>query len=327
MRGWWMVLVAGGCTPEGVGLELLSALPGEVEGVALDGRQARVGMADQVCDVDVLTGEVTRDLQPTAQRERVLDAWGEQVLGTVPDGLFVLDEEAVALYPWRVVDAALDPATDAPVALLETDGGGCLVAFGTDARAIDELDCTQLPGFAFDAGSGTAWVADGHLLVRVPREGTPTAWEAGVDQVVALGDGAVVGRRGGTRLDAVDSQGERAWTGWLREGQGVDQLTPFGSGVVVMASDRRGGELVIFGADGSEQGVHPLPGIGGVSVDDAGQTLALTTPDATLFYRVVGDGAFDVDGDLAASGESVGRGAALTVSGVALAAATLLVSE
>ncbi|MCA9572173.1 MAG: hypothetical protein KC656_30245 [Myxococcales bacterium] len=322
--------LASGCTGEGVGFSLLSALPGEVEGVALEGQRARVGMAGQVCDVDVLSGEVVRDTQPTSAIEHVLATLDGRVLGTVPDGLFLQDADQVALWPWPALDGALAP--EGPVALLEAPSGACIVAFGADARELHELDCTGRPGFGYDPDARAAWIADGTTLARIGRDGAASAWDAPVDTVVATGSGAVVGARGTSRLDAVSADGERLWSGFLR-GQTLEQLAPFAGGVVAMAGDDRGGALAVFGPDGERRGTHPLPGTGTVAVDDAGTTLAITTPDATLFYRVEGDGIWDVQDGLhapggpSAGGVALGVATGLTVSGVALAAATVLVSE
>ena len=74
MKRIWGCLLAIGCVqPEPVGLTLQSVLPGAVEGVALEGSRARVGMDGQLCDVDVQTAAVLGDTDLDAAVEHVLD--------------------------------------------------------------------------------------------------------------------------------------------------------------------------------------------------------------------------------------------------------------
>lgn len=317
MTRWWIALALTGCAQEGVGLTLLSALPEPVEGLALDGSRARAGMAGQLCDIDVGTGEVIGDEDVTNGIERVLDARDDQVLGVVDGQLFLTDAQ-VRTWDWPVVDGAL--TDDGVVALLRGTNGACQVAWGEQAVEVAELDCTGSPGFAA-APDGTVWIADGNHVGRI-APASATAWSLPADQVSWTPTGAVVGRKGARVLTGIGASGTASWTHQL-DGT-LDAMAPFGrDGTAIMVEQQTGGALTFLGADGETVGHHPLPGLADLTVDD-GQ-VALGTPDGTLFYEVEDGGLFHVDQDVRPEGSGpAGTVASLTITGVVLSTALVL---
>ncbi|MCA9571369.1 MAG: hypothetical protein KC656_26195, partial [Myxococcales bacterium] len=151
-----------GCAERGTSFDMLSVLPGDTHGVALEGERARVGMAGQICDVDARTASVGADLDAADGQERVLDARGDLVVGEL-DGRLFLDDGAATLFDVQVLDAGITPAGE-PVSVLRGANGRCDVAFGSTAYTLEGLSCAVAPGFA--VAPGAVWLADGRSVAR-----------------------------------------------------------------------------------------------------------------------------------------------------------------
>jgi hypothetical protein len=317
-----LVLLAA-CAPGGLTFDPLSALPGQTSGVALDGERARIGMADQICDVDVRTAVVGADYQAADGREHVLATSGEQVIGGVDARMFHGEGGAFTFYAGEPLGA--DFRTDGgPVALL-ADDAGCRVVFGDEALALDGVSCAGAPGFAYDRASDAVWIADGTTVARIASDGAVVSWSVDADEVVWTGSHVVLGRLGDREVTAVDADGTSLWTHGLDgtlAGLSADATT--GDVAVMIDEGARGATLQIVDGTGLVQADLPLPSVADVTLGDA--VLALQTPDAVLFYGVGGHRSpYDTSGLSApVEASSVGVESTVGVAGVFLATALIV---
>lgn len=316
-----MALLAG-CSPDGVAFDLVSALPGATSGVALDGERARVGMADQVCDVEVRTATIAADFEATSGEEHVFASRGEFVVGVVDGQLFHRGPEGVRLFEGAARAGDLT-VSDEAVGLLAVDGA-CEVVFGNEGFRIDGLDCSGTPGFAYDAADDAVWIADGTHLALISSTGDVLAWQAEVDTVAWTGSHAVVGKLGHDTLSAVATDGTTLWSSTVGSVAAVVPGPTTGDVAVLIDEGAAGATLTLHSADGLPSGDFPLPSLAGVTFSP--DTLALETPDGVLFYGVVDPRSpFDTsslshDG----KGSTVGIESTLGVAGVFVATALIL---
>ena len=292
MRQLSLLVLLSGCSASTVDLDLLSTMEATSRGVAVHdgGHLASVAMADQICQVDLTTGEVVADTDPSAATESLLDARGNFALA-LSDGLFELPLGGdVKSIPFTVAPIDGRITDDGVVALYDADGA-CGVARwnGTDASGFttDALACDGAVGV--DASADATWIADGGLVASILNDGTVNLYDVGADIVAwnAADQLAVVGLRGDNRVRGLRTDGTAAWEIQVAgDLQAVDAASTEGL-VVLSVTDAVGGRVVVLdGTNGDTLVEHVVPEAVGVAIADDGRSLALSTSDAIYFYGV-----------------------------------------
>lgn len=296
MRSLVLLIPLVGCAQPTVDLDLKSVLATSTRGAAVHegGRLADVAMADQICRVDIDSGAVLGDTDPTDASERLVDARSDLALALSNGKLWTIPSSG---------DAAEVPLTIAPIdgritddgilALFAAEDGSCGLAFwdGQSATGLgtDLVRCDGAVAFDVDASTGVAWITDGEGMVSVTPDGVVSEFDATVDAVEwDAADGlAVVAKKLDNWIAGVSADGSTAWTVEV-DGQLVDVSVADEEGLVVasVANDQGGEIIVLRGATGEQVVSHDVPDQPIVEFSPDGTALALETPDAIYFYAV-----------------------------------------
>lgn len=292
MRGLTILVLLTGCSASTVDLDLMSTLEAASRGVVVHdgGHLASVAMADQICQVDITTGAVVNDTDPSDATESLLDARGNMALA-LSDSLFELPLGGdVATVPFTV--APLDGRlTDTGVVALFADGDACGVARWDGAAATgfatDALGCGD--GVAMDTSADATWIADGARVGSVSIDGEVALYDVAADLVAwdAADALAVVSLRGSDRVRALTGDGHAAWEVQVAGTvEALDVAAAEGVVVVSLVDDNGGRVLVLDGATGDALVEHLVPEVVGVAIADDGRSLALSTLTDVFFYSV-----------------------------------------
>lgn len=330
MRLWPIVVLLSGCSASQVDLDLMSVLDTNARGVAVHdgGHLASVAMSDQICQVDLTTGAVVQDNDPSEKQESLLDAKGTVALA-LSDNLFELPLDGEVTSPPFQVTAVDARLSGAGLMALYRSKGGCGVALwdGTDATGFttDVVSCDGAVGLATSADA--AWVADGDAVAAIDTAGNVSLYDAQADLVgFDLADNlAIIGLRGGTSLAAIDAGGQAAWEVSLSGGlHALDVAATEGLVVVSLADDHGGRVLVLDGATGLAIAEHVVPEAVGVAFADDGRALALSTDTQVYFYEVDPTAsAFDTPSVAQVDGKK-GLGGAAALVGTTLAVVAIV---
>jgi hypothetical protein len=295
MRSLVLLIPLVGCAQPTVDLDLKSVLATSTRGAAVHegGRLADVAMADQICRVDIDSGAVLGDTDPTDQSERLLDARADALalsngrLWTIPDdGQAAEVPLTVEPIDGRITDAGI-------LALFTADDGTCGLALwdGASATGLGTglVRCDGDVAFDVDATTGVAWITDGKGMVSVTPDGVVSEFDATVDTVEWDGaDGlAVVAKKLDNWIVGVSADGSTAWTVEV-DGELVDLSVADEEGLIVASvANDHGGEIVVLrGATGEQVVSHEVPDQPIVEFSPDGTALALEAPDAIYFYSV-----------------------------------------
>lgn len=285
-------------------LSYISTLPTHAKGIRLnhDGTKAYVGMSGMACGIDVQSGTVEQDIDPTEEDERVEDSTGTLdrggvVLTSHSNGIHLLTESSMqeVLEEWAEPTLAMSHVygarllSDGFVALSGEERGCTLTRAYTD-RPISTIEIAPLSCDSrsqLDIIDTHRWVIYGPSGVVVVDNNTAHYLDiqadvarASSDQntlMVAYQDTATLVSLHGTTLKEIKIDGH--FTALERFGQdgsfAVTMNTPQGA---------RFGHL--------DDQLHwvtsqPIPEASSIAVSGDGRVVAFILPDAVHFYQTI----------------------------------------
>lgn len=143
MRRTILILAAymlAGCDTPSEHLKYISTLPAQANGVRLnhDGTKAYIGMSGMACGIDVQSGSVEQDIDPTEEDEKVEDSTGTLehggvVLTSHSNGIHLLTESSIQ----NTLDEGMEPTLS-----MKYIYGARLLSDGFIALSADERGCT-----------------------------------------------------------------------------------------------------------------------------------------------------------------------------------------
>ena len=283
-----------GLTPEDGALHLtdLGRTPGVNAGIQLsdDGLWAHAGMKGFTCDIWTEDGSIAADLDYPGDGDEVIDGLDNRLLLRTDRGLFVTrfgqhtasgQVEEPFLADARLVDGGL-------TTLAET-ASGCQVAWYTQVdapdsvTAVDDSWCTAGVIMRAERDTGTVWLLEEDLLMRVTPEGEH-AYDIGGQHLAwdPVHEKAWVASTGDHQVVAVDPNG--TWTTYETQGpvQALGSLAQVGALVV----GTPGAVEVLWGATGETWGLYNgmVQPEGDLESSESGAVLGLQDGTSARFF-------------------------------------------
>ncbi len=283
-----------GLTPEDGALHLtdLGRTPGVNAGVQLseEGQWAHAGMKGYTCDVWTQDGSIAADLDYPGDGDEVIDGIDNRLLVRTDQGLFVTrfgqHTASGQLEEPFLADARL---IDGGLTTLSETASGCQVAWYTvvdtpdSITAVDNSWCTAGVVMRAEQDTGTVWLLDEELLVRVTPEGQH-AYDFGGQHLAwdPVHQRAWVASTGEDQVVAIDPDG--IWTAHETQGpvQALGSLAQVGALVV----GTPGALEVLWGATGETWGSYSglLQPEGGLETSASGAVLGLQDDTTARFF-------------------------------------------